>query len=152
MIGGPDASNPLLYEQIRKQCQALANLDFLGFQPFEKADHYFKQAKVFINTSLHEGFPNTFLQAWSRGIPVISFVDPDDVIQKNNLGAVVRTESELAWALRNLLDGCRPNPDHIKTYFHHKHAVGVIEKYLSLFASLGMISDDDLTSSIKITA
>jgi glycosyltransferase involved in cell wall biosynthesis len=44
-------------------------------------------AKALLNTSLAEGFPNTFLEAWTLGTPVISlFVDPGGVIKSNHLG------------------------------------------------------------------
>lgn len=37
-------------------------------------------------TSEIEGFPNTFLEAWSQSVPVLSTVDPDGVIGSHSLG------------------------------------------------------------------
>jgi glycosyltransferase involved in cell wall biosynthesis len=57
---------------------------------------------VFVNTSEIEGFPNTFLQAWVRGIPVVSFFDPDGVIQREGLGRTVASVEEMAAAVHRL--------------------------------------------------
>jgi len=44
-------------------------------------------AKALVNTSPREGFPNTFVEAWALGTPVISlFVDPDGVLSRKRLG------------------------------------------------------------------
>jgi glycosyltransferase involved in cell wall biosynthesis len=63
------------FDRIRDQAAALPNVEFKGFLPFEQADAWFDQARVFVNTSRFEGMPNTFLQAWSRGVPTVATVD-----------------------------------------------------------------------------
>ena len=65
MVGHED-----LYDKTVEQSRKVPNLDFKGFLPFTEVEKQFKKAKLFINTSEYEGFPNTFLQAWRRGIPV----------------------------------------------------------------------------------
>ena len=49
-------------------------------------------AALLLSTSDAEGFPNTFVQAWSSGTPVISLeVDPDHIIERAGLGALSGT-------------------------------------------------------------
>jgi glycosyltransferase involved in cell wall biosynthesis len=99
MVGGRLASHATLYDEVRAASRDVPNLQFLGFQPYEDVEALFDKCKIFVNTSLYEGFPNTYLQAWRREIPVISFFDPDDVIRDNSLGHVVEDEDQLAVAL-----------------------------------------------------
>ncbi|HET7730759.1 MAG TPA: glycosyltransferase family 4 protein [Usitatibacter sp.] len=77
VIGGSDPGRRAAeyQESIRQAAAALPNVEFKGFVPFVEADRFFDGARVVINTSLYEGFPNTFLQAWSRGVPTVAFVD-----------------------------------------------------------------------------
>ena len=77
MVGGHDIGwNGEAYEQnIRTAAAALPNVEYKGFRPYAEADRLFDGARVVLNTSMYEGFPNTFLQAWARGVPTVAFVD-----------------------------------------------------------------------------
>ena len=137
MIGGRgEAANSKLNYEVNKRASKVKNLDFLGFQPLRITEKYFDQCKVFIDTSKYEGFPNTFLQAWSRGIPVISYIDPDNVISKQRLGLTVGTEEELHNALSSLLSKPPWNSDIILNYFALNHSSAVLDQYCSLFDNI----------------
>jgi len=76
MVGGPEPGR-CAEEYMRSVAAAAAavpNLEVRGFVPFAQAERAFDGARVVLNTSLYEGFPNTFLQAWSRGIPTLGFI------------------------------------------------------------------------------
>lgn len=65
----------------------LPNLRYLGEIPFDKTNELLSKSTVFVNTSLHEGFPNTYIQAWMRETPVIALnSDPDDLLKKKRIG------------------------------------------------------------------
>lgn len=81
-------------------------------------------AKVLLNTSQMEGFPNAFLEAWALGTPVISlFVDPGDVIKNNRLGYVCAGDIGL---LENLLDGMQYDigEGDLRLYVEKNHSPG----------------------------
>lgn len=82
------ASSDLAYAQkIQRKAKDVRNMQFISGVPFFKIDEYFKNAKIFINTSHYEGFPNTFVQAAMHGIPIVSLnVNPDLIFEKNNIG------------------------------------------------------------------
>jgi glycosyltransferase involved in cell wall biosynthesis len=79
MIGGISTRGtrliPGYYEAMQAAAAGVPNLAFKGFLPLAEAETYFDQARVFLNTSVHEGVPNTFMQSWSRGVPTVSTVD-----------------------------------------------------------------------------
>lgn len=136
MIGGPDGRDRELNEEVARGCAALPNMEFYGFQPFLKTEQYFDQCRVFINTSEMEGFPNTFLQCWRRGIPVISYVDPDGVIERFGLGRTVGTGEEMKEALKQELSLANTSAETIVSYVRENHSSNVIDKYVELFNGL----------------
>jgi glycosyltransferase involved in cell wall biosynthesis len=79
MIGGPSPKGerfrPGYYEGIRDQAARLPNVEFTGFLPLTEVEPWFDRARVLVSTSLYEGMPNVFLQAWARGVPIVSTVD-----------------------------------------------------------------------------
>jgi len=63
------------------------NIEFYEQVPFQQIDDYFQRAKVFVNTSDSEGFPNTFIQACKCSTPILSLnVNPDGFLDKYNCG------------------------------------------------------------------
>jgi glycosyltransferase involved in cell wall biosynthesis len=77
MVGGSDSDRRgLEYARaVREAAAGLPNVEYRGFMQFGEADRVFDGARLVVCTSSYEGFPNTFLQAWARGIPTVAFVD-----------------------------------------------------------------------------
>jgi len=86
VVAHEDAHLDLL-RHVRARAAMLSNLEFYENVPWSKIDNYFARARVFVNTSTHEGFPNTFVQAALHGAPVVSWrVDPDQLLSSRQLG------------------------------------------------------------------
>lgn len=73
---------------IKAQAQKIENLALFPLQiPLGLIDLFFLRAKLFVNTSETEGFPNTFLQAGAAATPIATLlVDPDGVVSSRDLG------------------------------------------------------------------
>ena len=63
------------FEEIRARAAQLPNVEFTGFLPLAQVEPWFDRARVLVNTSVYEGMPNVFLQAWARGVPTVATVD-----------------------------------------------------------------------------
>lgn len=101
LIGGPH--EPALYDLMKQRASALPNVTFHGAVPYRDVGAFYERCKVFVNTSDVEGFPNSYLQAWVRGAPVVAFFDPDDVIAREGLGYKVGNLADMHSAVETLL-------------------------------------------------
>lgn len=103
MIGGPQAGHEALFDEIARQARGVPNLHFHGQVPYQEVNAFYERARVFVNTSDQEGFPNSYLQAWRRGTPVVAFFDPDGVIAARGLGRAVDDLDAMSQAVIQLL-------------------------------------------------
>ena len=104
MVGGTGVATQDYFNEVAARAEGVGNIELTGLVPYSKVNAYFERARVFVNTSDSEGFPNSFLQAWIRGVPVISFFDPDGLIAKHDLGAVPSSLEDMAVQVRTLLE------------------------------------------------
>src|SRR4029078_3484808 len=91
-------------EQLMQAIQSVTNVDYLGAKTQREVNELLARAHVLVNTSITEGYPNTFIQAWQRGVPVISLsVNPDGVLDRQGIGIHAGSEQRLEEAVRRLL-------------------------------------------------
>ncbi len=108
------------------------NLTWLGRLPFEEVLSWFDKAFFFVNTSISdaEGFPNTYVQAWLRGVPVVTLsVDPDGVIQKFGLGYLAQNVQAIFDYINHLAadrDEYAEIADRILRYAQEKHSISAM--------------------------
>jgi len=86
VYGGPGAGCERYAERIFARMRALPNIDILGRLAPALAAQTFRRARILVNSSEAEGFPNTFLEAWRQGLRVLASVDPDHLLQEEGLG------------------------------------------------------------------
>lgn len=99
LVGGADES---VLAALRQRAAGLSNIEFTGFVPFADIEQQFDGSAMLVNTSSDEGFPNTFLQAWSRAMPTVSFFDPRAEWEGQRVGCVVASLDEMVERVRAL--------------------------------------------------
>jgi len=106
LAGGPlpGLRGGIYYEDVCAAAARLPNVSMPGAVRYTDSGAWFDRARLFLNTSTIEGFPNTFLQAWLRGVPVVSFFDPDGLIRRLQLGAVAGSTDDMRESIRGLLE------------------------------------------------
>jgi len=141
MIGGKENSELELYKKIENEVKSISNLNFLGFIPHNKIHTYYLQSSIFINTSINEGFPNTFLEAWNNFTPVVSLnVDPDEVICNKKLGFHSKTFKQMILDIDFLLHNYNLRYEmgiNAKKYIKENHdIIKITDQFIDLLESL----------------
>lgn len=144
MVGGAGhddrSARESYYDLIRRAAAELPNLEMTGFLPLAQAEGWFDRARVLVNTSPSEGVPNTFLQAWARGVPSVAWVDIGARVDGHPLYPVVDSVDAAAAEIERLFT----DPQHqgrtaarCREYFERNHSSReVIGRYRRLFHEL----------------
>jgi glycosyltransferase involved in cell wall biosynthesis len=119
------------------RARSMPNLTFHGSVPRTRMSEFYKRAACLCCTSVIEGFPNTFLEAWSHGLPVISTFDPDRLIAEQQLGAVAMDAAGLAAGIKTLIlspDEWLQISARARCYYVENHTLdAVIPKFVGIF-------------------
>jgi len=83
-IGRANSPDDGVAQRTVERARRMPNVALFDPMPYAQLDAHYRRALVLMCTSKWEGFPNTFLEAWSRGIPTVSTVDPDGIIEARN--------------------------------------------------------------------
>ena len=103
MIGGRITHNALI-ESVKEVEKS--NSRFYYFGEIENSDvlSILSRSLILVNTSLWEGAPNVFLEAWSCGVPVVTLkIDPGGYIEREGIGNVSKTVSVMIKDIENLV-------------------------------------------------
>ncbi|MGA7902629.1 MAG: glycosyltransferase family 4 protein [Terrimicrobiaceae bacterium] len=85
-----------LWQSVRKRSATIPNLDFLEAVPYREIQRHFDDANIFVNTSEHEGVPNTFVHSGLGHAAILSLaVDPDGMFREFRAGLCARGDFEI---------------------------------------------------------
>jgi glycosyltransferase involved in cell wall biosynthesis len=99
---GPSSSEYL--ERVVNSARDLPRFRYAGVVPFEQSWEWIARASVLVNTSSIEGVSNALVQAWHCGTPTVTLsLDPDGIIERNEVGLLSGTAPRLAGDVRRLL-------------------------------------------------
>lgn len=139
VIPGPPHTDHV-FQVARAAAARLPNLEVQGTVPFERVADFLTGAALFAHTSPAEGFPNTLLESWARGLPAVSAFDPDGIVERERLGAC-RTDAD-AWEaeiVRRMADPAlrREEGRRARSWVEQHHAPEVVhERFAELLRAV----------------
>jgi len=144
LVGGPDTDRQFsgsIFDQARQR----RNIVVHGAVSRDSIANLYRQASLMCCTSEYEGFPNTFLEAWSHGVPVISTVDPDGIIKAREVGGLAHTVEEFKSRIQKLVDDpalWRRSSENARGYFLQNHSLNVaMSRFRNVFDELKPVND-----------
>jgi glycosyltransferase involved in cell wall biosynthesis len=101
-VAGTPESGSSYGARVLQRAATLPNVQMRGRVARERMPALYRASLCLCCTATLEGFPNTFLEAWSEGTPIVSTFDPDSLIASRGLGVVGQTAAELLAGIRAL--------------------------------------------------
>jgi glycosyltransferase involved in cell wall biosynthesis len=135
------------YRELREAAAGVENLELLERLPHAQLMAIIARSAGVVSTSAVEGMPNVFLEAWARGIPVLTLdCDPDGVIARRQLGiAASGSWDRFVAGARELSNGRVDRGDlarRARAYIDEVHSVAAVgARWAEVIRSLGGTDD-----------
>jgi glycosyltransferase involved in cell wall biosynthesis len=120
--------------ELMSTAATIPNVRVHGRMSRPELNKLFQTCTLLCCTSRLEGFPTTFLEAWSCGMPVVTTFDPDGIVQRNGLGRVATTLDDVVSHLNSLPDSndYASMSAAVKKYYLDNHSVAAISRRFRL--------------------
>jgi len=142
VVAGSPPREDDYFKGLLNTMNALPNLTYLGMVSRKEMPNLYRSNTVFCCSSVYEGFPNTFLEAWSQGLPIVSTFDPDYLIRDKQLGFEADTKEELISGIKKLCSDqvlWQQHSDNSRQYYQENHSVDeVMERFEAIFTDLSI--------------
>jgi glycosyltransferase involved in cell wall biosynthesis len=134
--------------ELRTAAAATSNLELLDPLPRNQLAELISSSVAVVNTSVLEGMPNVFLEAWSAGVPVLTLTfDPDGIVQRHGLGISAGGSwdgfvggARKLWASR---DDRTETASRVRAYVERTHSADAVaaqwEELISAVAARGAV-------------
>ncbi len=156
MVGGALPGEEALYHSTQRQAAALPNVVFHGRLPYADTNALYRRARLLVSTSQVEGFPNTYLQSWVRGVPVVALFDPDGVIRRERLGIAADSSDGLRDAVEALLGepgAWEAASERCRAFMAREYGeASMIAPYIETFESIVDAGATDGTAAVALAA
>ena len=140
-------------EALMQSIVATPNVVYLGEKRQSEINQLFAKSHVFVNTSRYEGFPNTFIQAWMREVPVVSLdVDPDEILERETIGVHARSMDRLIASIREYVTDRAKRADHgarARRYALSRHSLNNVRLLEQLIQS-GRITPQSVSPTVSV--
>jgi len=124
-------------KSLLQRAESIPNVILHGRMVHHELGVLYHRARLLCCTSVFEGFPNTFLEAWSVGLPIVSSFDPDNVIASKGLGKTACTVEELSVSVAALIEDQnlwqQTSSAALEYYTSHHTLDAVMPKFVELF-------------------
>jgi glycosyltransferase involved in cell wall biosynthesis len=140
VVGGANARTEYA-KTLLQRAKSIPNVVLHGRLVYHDLGTLYRHARLLCCTSVFEGFPNTFLEAWSVGLPIVSTFDPDRVIVRQRLGKTVGTVDEVCGGISAFMQNqelWEEASTAAQTYFNAHHTLEVVmPMFIQLFQQIG---------------
>jgi glycosyltransferase involved in cell wall biosynthesis len=88
--------------KVLADAKTIPNVKMHGSLARPQLNDLFRSCSLLCCTSESEGFPVTFSEVWSCGMPVVTTFDPDGIVAQHGLGRAVNSIDELVSQIQSL--------------------------------------------------
>ena len=123
------------FKSLLMEIKKTKNLVYLGGTTQDQVNNHLASGNLLINTSRYEGFPNVYVQAWMREVPIVTlYIDPNCILKNEKIGFHSGNMINMIEDVKKLIENRKllvKMGKKAREYAIKEHSIDVMSKQLS---------------------